>query len=205
LGVSRGGTTSGCSGRVPAARAAEPYTLDGLGTRALQIISTILLPISLITFLYSSCYGRNTMSNFDDVQSIETAIKKGAIGKVMAERANKQGHLNLKEIKNAGIPFRIYYFDDYQAGNTVMVEGNKLILLCSGFGGGYAHNFQIKEENNKKILTYAFSTGSGISRPFLGRYILGSGQAPVVSEETERKKSPSNKSLKPTNPAKGDQ
>jgi hypothetical protein len=71
----------------------------------------------------------------------------------------------------------VFTFSDYQAGYTLMAEDNHLVLLCAGFGGGYARDFVIKNENGKEVLTYRFDVGSGVSYELTGRYVLGSGRA----------------------------
>jgi hypothetical protein len=99
------------------------------------------------------------------------------MGMDFAKRAKKTGNLYLHEVTNTGIPCRMFTFSDYQAGYTVMVEDNHLILLCAGFGGGSARDFVIKKENGKDVLSYRFDVGSGVSHELSGRYVLGSGRA----------------------------
>jgi hypothetical protein len=111
------------------------------------------------------------------VASIEAAIKAGTLGADFAERARKTDNLYVMELKDTGIPYPVFTFSDYQAGYSVLVEGDRLVLLCAGFGGGYAGNFAIREEGERQVLTYQFSVGSGMSYTRSGQYVLGTGTA----------------------------
>ena len=109
--------------------------------------------------------------------SIEQAIKNGELGDDFAERAEISDNLNVQEIDISTIPLQVFTFSDYQAGYTLIVENDKLVLLCSGYGGGYAGDFQISEIDGKRTLTYRFNVGSGVIRELSGSYVLGTGQA----------------------------
>jgi len=120
---------------------------------------------------------KDESSKFNSVFTIDSAIRSGELGKTFAERAAKVENLYVREIANTGIPYRVFTFSDYLAGYTIMVENNQLVLLCSGFGGGHAREFNIEKMQNKEVLTYKFDVGSGRSYELSGRYILGSGKA----------------------------
>jgi len=127
--------------------------------------------------LACGCATGNADHNLDSVAAVEAAIKGGALGAEAAERATKTGNLYLTELLDTGIPYSLYTYSDYQAGYTVMVEGDRLVLLCAGFGGGYARDLAIHREWEGLVLTYHFHVGSGVSYTMAGRYVLGSGQA----------------------------
>ncbi len=109
------------------------------------------------------------------IHDVEYAIKSGALGKEIADRAIKTENIYLTEIKKTGIPYKVYTFADYAAGYTVMVENNKLVLLGNGWGGGYAQDFKIRKIDGKSVLLYRYFIGSGISSEINCSYILGSG------------------------------
>jgi len=132
----------------------------------------LLLAIALF-----GCMPKDKPQSLGDAASVEKAIKSGALGAEFAARANKTGNLYMREIENPGIPYKVFNFSDYQAGYSVMVENNHLVLLCAAFGGGAAKDFTIKNENGKDVLIYHFDAGSGVSRELSGQYVLGSGRA----------------------------
>jgi hypothetical protein len=140
---------------------------------------TIMRHLGVLSVLAmtAGCLAQEKPASFDDVSSVEKAIRSGGLGADFAERAKKTGNLYIQETANPGIPYRVFTFSDYQAGYTLMAEGHHLVLLCAGFGGGYARDFVIKKENGKEVLTYRFDVGSGVSYELTGRYVLGSGQA----------------------------
>ena len=125
----------------------------------------------------ASCMTQEIPASLDDVSSVERAIKSGELGADFAERARKAGNLYLHEVRNPGIPYKVFTFVDHRAGYTVMVENNHLVLLCAGFGGGSARDFVIKKERGREVLFYRFDVGSGISHELSGHYVLGSGRA----------------------------
>lgn len=118
-------------------------------------------------------------SDLTDLKSIEKAIKDGFLGENLAKRAQKTGDLQLVELANTGVDFRIFTFNDFKAGYTAMIEKDKLILLCKGIGGGIAQNFKISNKSGHKVLYFDYSVGSGFSRKFKGEYNLGSGKSLV--------------------------
>ena len=130
-----------------------------------------------ILLLISGCRSDDITATTYTPASIEQAIKRGGLGDDFAERAEISDNLNVQEIEISTIPFQIFTFSDYQAGYTLIVENNKLVLLCSGYGGGYAGDFRISEIDGKRTLTYKFNVGSGVIRELSGSYVLGSGQA----------------------------
>jgi len=138
---------------------------------------TIMSTVFLIILLSTSCAMNRSPNPLDNVESVEAAIKAGTLGSDFAERAIQTGNLYVLELENIGIPYPVFTFSDYQAGYTVLVENQHLVLLCSGFGGGYASNFVIQMENEEQVLTYQFNVGSGLSYTLSGRYVLGTGTA----------------------------
>ena len=113
-------------------------------------------------------------------KAVETAIRSGLLGPDIAKEATQEGDLHLSEIESPGIPFKMYHFGTNSVGRTVMIENNRLILLCAAFGGGIAHNFAIRKDGEKEILSYNFDTGSGRLIIEKGEYILGSGSAATL-------------------------
>ncbi|MCX5970614.1 MAG: hypothetical protein NTV14_03805 [Coprothermobacterota bacterium] len=137
-----------------------------------------MLPIVfLIILLVAGCITAPVPPPLASVESVEAAIKGGALGSEFAERARKTGNLYVLELKDTGIPYPVFTFSDYQAGYSVLVENDLLVLLCAGFGGGYAENFAIRKEGDRQVLTYQFTVGSGMSYTRSGQYILGAGTA----------------------------
>ena len=108
---------------------------------------------------------------------VVAAIKDGALGEELAERATKTGELWLREQQNTGLAYRTFCFYDYQAGHTVLLERDRLVLLCSGWGGGCAENYRLERIGRYTLLRYDFQVGSGIARTIHGQYILGTGSA----------------------------
>jgi hypothetical protein len=134
--------------------------------------------VLLIVLLGSAgCIMERPPGGLTSIASIEAAIKAGALGADFAQRARKTGNLYVMELKDTGIPFPVFTFSDYQAGYSILVEGDRLVLLCAGFGGGYAGDFAVREEGERQVLTYQFSVGSGLSYSRSGQYILGTGTA----------------------------
>ena len=130
-----------------------------------------------VLLLISGCQSDYTTATSYTSTSIDQAIRNGELGDDFAERAEISDNLNVQEIEISTIPFQVFTFSDYQAGYTLIVENDKLVLLCSGYGGGYARGFQISEVDGKRTLTYKFNVGSGVTRELSGSYVLGSGQA----------------------------
>lgn len=135
------------------------------------------LSFIIVLLLIAACQSDDTAATRYTAVSIEQAIKNGELGDDFAERAGISDNLNVQEIEISTIPFQIFTFSDYQAGYTLIVENNKLVLLCSGYGGGYAGDFQISEIDGKRTLTCKFNVGSGVTRELSGSYVPGSGQA----------------------------
>jgi hypothetical protein len=139
--------------------------------------ATMLGIVLLVLLLGAGCIKATAPPPLTSVESVETAIKDGALGSDFAERARKTGNLYVLELKDTGIPYPVFTFSDYQAGYSVLVENDRLVLLCSGFGGGYAENFAIRKEGDRQVLTYQFTVGSGMSYTRSGQYVLGTGTA----------------------------
>lgn len=135
------------------------------------------LSFMIVLILIAGCRSDDTISTRYTPASIEQAIKTGELGDDFAERAEISDNLNVQEIEISTIPYQVFTFSDYQAGYTLTVENDKLVLLCSGYGGGYARDFQISEIDGKRTLSYRFNVGSGVIRELSGSYVLGSGQA----------------------------
>jgi len=142
--------------------------------RQAMIPSIVLLIILLGS---AGCIMEHAPGALTSVASIEVAIRAGVLGSDFAERARKTDNLYVMELKDTGIPFPVFTFSDYQAGYSILVEDDRLVLLCAGFGGGYAGNFAIREEGERQVLTYQFSVGSGMSYTRSGQYVLGTGTA----------------------------
>ena len=133
--------------------------------------------VMFLLLLIAGCQSDNNTEIMHSPASIDHAIRTGELGDDFVERAEKSNYLTVEEIENSTLPFQFFTFSDYQAGYTLIVENDKLILLCSGFGGGYARDFQINEIDGKRTLTYKFNVGSGVIRELSGSYVLGSGKA----------------------------
>lgn len=145
-----------------------------------NIIRKAIIPslvLLLILLGSSGCIVERLPGALTTAASIEAAIKAGALGEDFAQRARKTGNLYVLELKDTGIPFPVFTFSDYQAGYSVLVESDRLVLLCAGFGGGYAEDFAIRQQGEKQVLTYTFNVGSGMSYTLSGQYVLGSGTA----------------------------
>lgn len=135
------------------------------------------LSLLIVLLMIAACQSDDIITATYTAASIEQAIKNGELGDEFAERAEISVNLNVQEIEISTIQFQVFTFSDYRAGYTLIVENDKLVLLCSGYGGGYAGDFQISEIDGKRILTYKFNVGSGVIRELSGSYVLGSGQA----------------------------
>ena len=141
--------------------------------RTIERLSFIITVLILI----AGCRSDDTAATTYTAASIEQAIKNGELEDEFAERGEISENLNVQEIETSSIPFQVFTFSDYQAGYTLIAENDKLVLLCLGYGGGYAREFQISEIDGKRTLTYKFNVGSGVTRELSGSYVLGSGQA----------------------------
>ncbi len=145
-----------------------------VGANKMSIINHLVLCFALMMAI---CVAEDGPAPLDNVSSVERAIKSGGLGADFEERARRAGNLYLREMTNTGIPYKVFTFSDHRAGYTVMVENNHLVLLCAGFGGGYARDFVIKRENGREVLFYRFDAGSGTSHGLSGHYVLGPGRA----------------------------
>ncbi len=119
-------------------------------------------------------------------EQVASLIAAGALGPEFAERARKAGDLHVRDVSPTNIPFQVFAFSDYRAGYSVLVEGGRLVLLCSGFGGGDAFDLRMEDRDGRSVLTYKFHVGSGIQRKLSGEYVLGSGKAEWPGPEAER-------------------
>lgn len=135
------------------------------------------LSFIIVLLLIAACRSDGITVTKYTAASIEQAIKNGELGDDFAERAEISDNLNVQEIEISTIQFQVFSFSDFQAGYTLIVDNDKLVLLCSGYGGGYASDFQISEIDGKRTLIYKFNVGSGVTRELSGSYVLGSGQA----------------------------
>lgn len=145
-------------------------------------MKTHIALFAFLTFGSCPCLAVTTNGLFT-AEQVAAMIGSGSLGQEFAERAQKTGDLHLREVSQARIPFQIFTFSDYKAGYSVLVESGCLILLCSGFGGGDAYDFQMADRDGKRVLTYKFHVGSGISRELSGEYVLGSGKAEWPTSE----------------------
>ena len=102
-------------------------------------------------------------------------IIDGEIGVELAERAKKSENLWVQEIDQKIIPMQIFYYSDDGSGISVLVENEKLILLCAGWGSGPVSDLTVISRGGKKVLRYTYTTGSGIQQPCESEYVLGSG------------------------------
>ena len=109
--------------------------------------------------------------------SVEKAIRSGELGFEIAVKANKEKNLHVRELSNTGIPYKVFTFSIDGNGYSVLVEGGNLIMLCSGIGGGEANEFVVTRLKKMTILTYHFTSGSGILYEHSGQYVIGSGKA----------------------------
>lgn len=128
-----------------------------------------------VALLASGC--ARSSSTLETEADVARAIKNGALGQELAERAVKTGELWVSEQKDTGIPYRTFCFYDYLAGYTAMIERDRLVLLCSGWGGGCAGSYRLQRLGRYTLLSYEFQVGSGIARTIQGRYVLGTGAA----------------------------
>ncbi|HJW32836.1 MAG TPA: hypothetical protein VJ505_05660 [Holophagaceae bacterium] len=116
-----------------------------------------------------------------DAESVYSALRAGELGGPLAEAANRDGKPNLRKFQTPGVPFDFYVIEGSRGiAYTVMVENDHLVLLCSAFGGGYATDIALVQDGPKKALTFFYTAGSGITRVYDCKYLLGSG---VVSSK----------------------
>lgn len=136
---------------------------------------TLLLAVLAAAVVLSAC--ARPGFRLETESDVAQAIQGGALGEELAARAVKTGELWLREQEDTGIPYRTFCYSDYRAGYTVLLEGDRLVLLCSGLGGGCAGAYRLRRIWRLGLLTYEFQVGSGISRTKHGRYVLGTGVA----------------------------
>jgi hypothetical protein len=134
-----------------------------------------LLAVLVAAVLLGAC--ARSSETLETEADIVSAIKGGTLGQELAERAVKTGELWLSEQQDTDLPYRTFCFYDYGAGYTVMLEGERLVLLCTGWGGGCAESYRLERIGRYTLLRYEFLVGSGISRTIHGQYILGTGSA----------------------------
>jgi hypothetical protein len=113
------------------------------------------------------------------VKEVEDALLAGKIRPDLAASAQKRkqggGNLYVREILGEPIPFQLFTFD-LAEGYTVVVEAKeKITVLCSAFGGGYASNFRLSKEGADTVLRYRYTSGSGFRFEHEAMYVLGSG------------------------------
>lgn len=135
----------------------------------------IIILTAIVTL--TGCASNKVENKYDNISSVEQAIKAGNLGTEIANAAKKEKNLNLCEVANIKIPYKVFSFGAKSVGYTVIAQNNRLVLLCAGFGSGPAKDFRITKENGKKVLTYKFNVGFGVDHELSGRYILGSGHA----------------------------
>jgi hypothetical protein len=103
-------------------------------------------------------------------------VRAGELGSQLAERARKTDRLWMAEIRQDVVDVQIFHYSDYRSGINLLVENGKLVLLCGGFGTGPVSNLKVTTRNGRRILSYTYSITSGIYRPLVGEYELGSGK-----------------------------
>lgn len=117
---------------------------------------------------------------FIDTISIEKAIKNGELGENLAKRAQSFKNFSVKELKNLVLPYRLFAFEDGSGYYTILLEKNKLVILCKSFGrAGHAYNFSISNITGRKILYFDYQSGSRVAPTAHGQYNLGSGKSLV--------------------------
>jgi hypothetical protein len=116
-----------------------------------------------------------------DVAAIDAAIRTGALGSEVAERARGVEDLRIREITGEKIPFQLFSFSDYRGGYTLLVEDEKtFVLLCSAFGGGDARQFTIEEHDGRTVLCFLYYSGSGRTFEHRAKYVIGSGKSEEI-------------------------
>ena len=118
--------------------------------------------------------------------TVLTMIQNGALGEDYAARAKTDEQISITEITGHLLPYRFYELCDYKSSYTVMIDDDKPVLLCEGFGGGMAHDIEQTQLNGKTVITYKYEVGSGISHEYSGQYVMGSGKAhyPLTASNT---------------------
>ena len=139
-------------------------------------IQSALVCSPIITLCIATSYLSDQKSaKYPDSSAVWSAIKANEIGVDFAKLANNTPNPKIERLHCTEIPFHIFTID---FGNgiecSVMAENDHLVLLCSGFGGGRATGFSVLKEGKESILTFNFSTGSGIIRTVDCKYVLGS-------------------------------
>ncbi len=99
----------------------------------------------------------------------------GELGDNLADRARKTDNLWMREIDQNVLPMQIFYYADYRAGISVLVENDKPILLCAGYGSGPVSGLTVVSRGGKTVLTYTYTIGSGVQHLYEAEYVLGSG------------------------------
>jgi len=119
---------------------------------------------------------KNAVSGKLTPEEVCDRIRKGELGKELAERAINTPNLWMHEIKQDVVENQIFSYGDYREGVNLIVDKGKLVFLCSGWGTGPISDLKVIKRGDKSILQYTYSIGSGIQRPCPGEYELGSGK-----------------------------
>ena len=114
-----------------------------------------------------------------DVTELEKAIKNGELGENLAKRVQNFKQFKINIIRDSGIDYRLFTFNDQKSGYTILIDKDKLVLLCKGRSGGHANNFVISNKSGHKVLYFEYSTGLGSTQKIRGEYNLGSGKSLV--------------------------
>jgi hypothetical protein len=136
-----------------------------------------MLIMILPAMLIAGCATEESPGRYDSTEDIERAIRDGELGEELAQRGTRVDDLYVREIANTDIPYKVFSFSDYKAGYSVLVYEGRLVLLCAGFGGGYARDMKLHSQDGKQVLTYKCDVGSGASHELSGQYVLGSDKA----------------------------
>jgi len=111
-------------------------------------------------------------------------IRKGDLGKELAERANKTDNLWMQEVEQNVIDNQIFCGGN---GINLLVEDGKLILLCPrGWGAGPLFDLTVISNGKERVLKYSWTIGSGIQRTIQGQYLLGSGKGGGIVTSLEK-------------------
>jgi hypothetical protein len=119
------------------------------------------------------------------VSDLEAAILSGKLGTDLAASAQKikkhGAELYVREMLGQPVPYQLFTFDLSQ-GYTVLIESSdKIVILCSAFGGGYVTDIRLTSNGTQKVLHYRYTSGSGRRFEHTGEYVVGSGSPKEVA------------------------
>jgi hypothetical protein len=138
--------------------------------------------ILLAATAFFGCQTSTVTNSKFTTASVDHAIRTGALGRDVARRA-KCDKLYVREITEAQIPYQLFTFSDCTGvGYTVIVDGGRLVHICSGFGGGFAKDLQLSQRDGKAVLNYKFDIGSGSQIEMSGSYAIGTRKSVTTFE-----------------------